>query len=152
MSGKHRVNRSNAKELTLDDYIHDIHLVWNTLDRQRSIYDTWLHTVHHVSKLGEQVRRGRFDKLLDELADTIMWFLTFVGRLQEPPKTRIIRIEEERLFYTPMSLTDTIWSKYPNICPVCFFRHYKSAKEDELWEKNVTVSSTHGKWKPGMNY
>lgn len=135
MSGKHRVNLNNAKELTIDDYIHDIHLVWNKLDQERSIYDTWLHTVHHVSKLGEQVRRGRFDKLLDELADTIMWFLTFVGKLQQSSETRIIRIEEERLFYTPMSLTDIIWSKYPNICPVCFFRHYNSAKEDELWGK-----------------
>ena len=135
MSGEHKVNLGNAKELTLDDYIHDIQLVWNRLDRERSIYDTWLHTVHHVSKLGEQVRRGRFDKLLDELADTIMWFLTFVGRLQQPAETRVIRIEEERLFYTSMSLTDIIWNKYPNICPVCFFRYYESANEDELWGK-----------------
>ncbi|MBA7633754.1 hypothetical protein ES703_41325 [subsurface metagenome] len=133
MSNKLKVSLINAKELTLDDYIHDIRIVWNRLDSERSIYDTWLHTVNHASKLGEEVRRGRFDKVLNELADITMWFLTFVGRLQESPKSRIIRIEEERLLYTPLSLTDIVWSKYPNICPVCFFRHYERSGENELW-------------------
>ena len=123
---------NNAKEVTLDDYIDDIRIVWNRLDAERSVYDTWLHTVNHAASCGEAVRRGHYRKLLDELADTVMWFLTFVGKLQHPPKERCIRIEEERLFYTPASLTDLVWRKYPYICPVCFFRLYQTVEEDEL--------------------
>jgi NTP pyrophosphatase (non-canonical NTP hydrolase) len=135
MQGKLKVTFSNAKELTLDDHIHDIQLIWNRLDSERPIYDTWLHTVNHASKLGEQVRRGRFNKLLDELGDTVMWFLTFVGKLQQPTDTRRVRIDEERLLYVPQSLSDIVWSKYPNLCPVCFFYYYESDRKDELWGK-----------------
>ena len=135
MRDKLKVSLNRAKDATLDDYIDDIQIVWNRLDSERSIYDAWLHAVNHAARFGEAVRRGHYRKLLDELADTIMWFLTFVGKLQQSPESRVIRIEEERLFYTSTSLTDIIWNKYPNICPVCFFRYYKSAKENELWGK-----------------
>lgn len=133
MLDKLKVNFSNAKEVTLDDYADDIQTVWNRLDSERSIYDTWLHTVNHVARFGEAVRRGRYRLLLDELADTVMWFLTFVGKLKQSPKARIIEIDEEYLLYTSKSLTDIVWGKYPNICPVCFFRHYKTVTtKDEL--------------------
>ena len=135
MVDQRKVKLSEAPNATLDDLIHDIRIVWAKKDAQRTIYDTLLHTVNHASKLGEQVRRGEYKGVLDELGDTVMWFLTLVGKLQQPVEHRSKTNPEALLFYTPLALTDIVWNKYPYVCPACFLRLSKENKEGEAWQR-----------------
>ncbi len=135
MVNQPKVKLSEAQNATLDDLIHDIRIVWAKKDAQRTIYDTLLHTVNHASKLGEQVRRGEYKGVLDELGDTVMWFLTLVGKLRQPIEHRSPTNREACLFYTPLALTDIVWNKYPYVCPACFLRLSKENKIGEAWQR-----------------
>lgn len=135
MADKLLVKWEEAHNATLDDLVHDIRIVWATKDAERTIYDTLLHTVHHASKLGEQVRRGEYQAVLDELGNTVMWFLTFVGKLQQSIEERQKERWEEHLFYTPLPLTDIVWNKYPYTCHACYLRLFKKGKQKEAWKR-----------------
>jgi NTP pyrophosphatase (non-canonical NTP hydrolase) len=135
MVDKRKVKLSEASNATLDDLIHDIRIVWAEKDTQRTIYDTLLHTVNHASKLGEQVRRGEYKGVIDELGDTVMWFLTLVGKLQQPIKERSKTNPETFLFYTTLALTDIVWNKYPYVCPACFHRLSKENRKEKAWQR-----------------
>lgn len=144
MVDQRKVKWSEAPNATLDDLIHDIQFVWARKDAQRTIYDTLLHTVNHASKLGEQVRRGEYQAVLDELGDTVMWFLTFVGKLQQPVKERRKTSREMLLFYTPLILTDVVWNKYPYTCPACFFRLAKENRGSGPWKRRCDCLLSSG--------
>jgi len=135
MVDQRKVKWSEASNATLDDLIYDIRIVWAKKDAQRTIYDTLLHTVNHASKLGEQVRRGEYKAVLDELGDIVMWFLTFVGKLQQRVEDRRKTSQEALLFYTPLTLTDLVWNKYPYTCPACFLRVNKKTKKSKPWKR-----------------
>lgn len=135
MVDQRKVRLSEAPNATLDDLIHDIRIVWAKKDAQRTVYDTLLHTVNHASKLGEQVRRGEYKGVLDELGDTVMWFLTLVGKLQQPVEHRSKTSREAFLFYTPLALTDIVWNKYPYVCPACFLRLSKENRKGDAWKR-----------------
>lgn len=129
------VKYEEAQNATLDDLVHDIRIVWATKDAERTIYDALLHAVHHASKLGEQVRRGEYQAVLDELGHTVMWFLTFVGKLQQPIGERQKERWEEHLFYTPLPLTDIVWNKYPYTCHACYLRLSKEERQEEAFKR-----------------
>lgn len=135
MVDQRKVKLITAPDATLDDLIQDIHIVWVKKDSQRTIYDTLLHTVNHASKLGEQVRRGEYKGVLDELGDTVMWFLTLVGKLQQPVEQRSKTNREAILFYTPRTLTDIVWNKYPYVCPACFLRLSRENTSVDPWKR-----------------
>jgi len=135
MVNQRKVKLSEAQNATLDDLIQDIRIVWARKDAQRTVYDTLLHTVNHASKLGEQVRRGEYKGVLDELGDTVMWFLTLVGKLQQPVEHRSPTNRETFLFYTPLALTEIVWNKYPCVCPACFLRLSKENRIGEAWNR-----------------
>ena len=135
MADKLLVKLEEAPNATLDDLVHDSRIVWAAKDTERTIYDTLLHMVHHASKLGEQVRRGEYQAILDELGNTVMWFLTFVGKLQQPIEERQKERWEEHLFYTPLRLTDIVWNKYPYTCHACYLRLFKERRQTEAWKR-----------------
>lgn len=134
MADKCIVKYEEAPNATLDDLVHDIQIVWATKDAERTIYDTLLHTVHHASKLGEQVRRGEYQAVLDELGNTVMWFLTFIGKIQQPIEERQKERWEEHLFYTPLPLMDIVWNKYPYTCHTCYLRLWKDGRQEEAFK------------------
>ena len=135
MPDEFRISLDTAANVTLDDWIHDIRIVWTRPDAKRSVYDALLHTVNHASKLGEQVRRGEFSNVLNEVGDTVMWFLTFVGKLQQQVRNRPKNSREERLFHVPLQLTEIGWNKYPYVCHACFSRLYKEGRQNESWKR-----------------
>ena len=135
MADKLLVKWEEAHNATLDNLVHDIRIVWSTKDAERTIYDTLLHTVHHASKLGEQVRRGEYQAVLAELGHTVMWFLTFVGKLQQPIEERQKERWEEHLFYTPLPLMDIVWNKYPYTCHACYLRLSNESRQEEAFKR-----------------
>ncbi len=135
MTNELSIGLAQASNATLDGLVHEIGIVWAKKHSQRTIYDSLLHTVNHVSKLGEQVRRGEYQGVINELGNTVMWFLTFVGKLQQPVEQRLKTGREELVFYTPITLTDIVWNKYPYTCPACFQRLTKENKQGDAWKR-----------------
>jgi|SRR3972149_2870140 len=120
-------------ELPLDEFVSVIPRIYSRLDASRSIWDVWLHANHHAAGIGEEARKRRpGGKLLEEIADTAMWLFTFVGKLQAPlgdPKPG--ERPEESLIRVSSSYSDLLWNKYPNMCPVCYWRRTQGERTRE---------------------
>ncbi len=112
-------------QIQLDELVEIIPGIYRNQDQKRSIWDVWLHANHHAAAIGEEVRKGITGRdLLTEIADFAMWLFTMVHKLvgqigvqnspNETPQETLIRIGR--------SYSDLLWSKYPRMCPVCYWR------------------------------
>jgi len=120
----------SAESASLDEWVEIVQSVWGEQDKNRSLYDIWLHAFRHASNVGEQVRQNRPLHILEELTHFVLWLLTFAGRahdrLGEPKPGE--RSPEESLFRVRYQYADLVWRKYPNRCPACF----DQARADEI--------------------
>ena len=119
------ITKDNIGKMSLDDFVDAVSGIYSKQDEKRSIWDIWFHATHHAASIGEEVRKQKpGDKLLEAVADFSMWLFTFVGKIKddvgvplgkpERPEESAIRISHE--------FSELIWNKYPNMCPVCFWR------------------------------
>lgn len=121
-----RITKANIGNMPLDEFVTAVAGIYETQDEKRSIWDIWLHTVNHAAAIGEEARKYKpGGKPLEEIADSSMWLLTFVGKIRGTfgsvaGKQRI----EESTIRTEVTLSDIIWNKYPMVCPVCFGRRF----------------------------
>lgn len=131
VSGR-KVHQRNYQKCSIDDYVHDAGLVWPT-DKQRSVFDLWCYVLNHAAKLGEAIRREEYAEAGHEIGRTTVWLFSFIARLQDPKKKGF-----DSVFYLETPLSEIIWNKYPNCCPVCY-------------EDRVVMPQLNGKDVPDWN-
>ena len=110
----------NPHEASIEEYAEVISNIWPQ-DKERPIWLVWIHVLSHATVVCEEVRKNRWHKVAKELAEVVVWWLTFVRRVtQEPPKnaTEAVKIVP----YVNSTPSDILWNKYPGVCPVCFGR------------------------------
>src|SRR5213593_3843511 len=113
MRDNRRVTTENFRRRGIDDFVNDFYYVFRDVDSRRSLRDIWMHTVEHASRLAEEIRRERYDRVQEELAGVAAWVMSFVansGTKQDPP---------EKMLRFVNGLSDIVWNKYPGCCPVC---------------------------------
>jgi NTP pyrophosphatase (non-canonical NTP hydrolase) len=111
---KPRVTLDNYLHASIDDFHEDFAAIWARDLGDRSAFDLWLHVVDHASRIARAVRRQRPPEVVDDLADTAVWLLSFIAYCQATQR------ETDRYFRFDESPSDIIWNKYPAICPACF--------------------------------
>lgn len=128
-----KIIKDSIGTVSLDKFVEIVAGIYYKQDKKRSVWDIWLHATHHAASIGEEVRKEKpEDKLLQEIADFCMWLFTFVGKIKgnigvplgnrpERPEESVIRLKYE--------FSDLIWNKYPNMCPVCFWRRISNGKD-----------------------
>jgi len=122
------ITQDNIGELPIDNFVEVVAGIYREQDKNRSIWDIWLHATHHAASIGEEARKYKpGTKLLVEIADFAMWLFTFVGKIKRPIGLEIDRhgIEASAIHTdNEKDFSDLIWYKYPKLCPVCFWRRY----------------------------
>lgn len=119
-----KVDLEHMDTCTFDQYLQDFVHIFKISDVERDATDLWLNVIHHGSKFAELIRRKETGQVLDELADVIVWTISFVAKLENPVKPF------DFLFKLDRNITDMLWEKYPAICPVCFERFCDSSFQD----------------------
>ena len=119
-----KITRDSIGTLPLDDFVEAVAGIYAEKDIKRSVWDVWLHTVHHAASIGEEARKYKpGEKLYVEIADFSMWLFTFVGKIRGPLGSQVkYQSEAESAIRTEVEFSDLIWNKYPRVCPVCFGR------------------------------
>lgn len=139
---EYKVTKSTRHICSIDDYVHDCGVIWPK-DPERPVFDIYYHVILHASKLGEALRRELYDDAIHEIGRTAMWLFSLVNKLQTT-KTGV-----DRIFLVSKTLSEVIWSKYPNCCPACFGRRIvlQSKKEENLtgWGGKLTPCSCFGR-------
>ncbi len=107
-------------EATIEEYAEAIAGIWPQ-DRQRPLWLLWIHVLSHATAVCEEVRRNRWHKVAKELAEVVVWWLTFVRRVCIPP-ARNVGDAAKIVPYIGSTPSDIVWFKYPRLCPVCFGR------------------------------
>jgi len=108
------VTYPNRYTASIDDYISDALWIWHRDAKERTVFDLWLHVVDHCSRLVEAVRKERPKEVIDDLANTFMWFLSFIAQTHQSENDLDIH------FLLRIMPSDIIWNKYPARCPACF--------------------------------
>jgi len=116
--------------------VHDAGLIWPA-DKKRSVFDLWCYVLNHAAKLGEAIRREEYAEAGHEIGRTAVWLFSFIAKLQDPNKKG-----SDSLFSTATPLSEMIWNKYPNCCPVCY-EHFvvipqlKDKKDVKEWNGKI---------------
>lgn len=119
-----KITKDSIGKMALDEFITAVAGIYDRKDKARSIWDIWLHTVHHAASIGEEARKYKPGRnLYKEIADFSMWLFTFAGKIRSPMGVRARReTVEASTIRTEVAFSDLIWNKYPRVCPVCFGR------------------------------
>lgn len=128
MSNGLRITYEDRANRSLDDYVQNVKAIWSARDAERGTLDVWLHVINHASKLGEAARKHDHAEIREHLAHFLMWFLTFVGKL-ETNSVRFHNPEDRLMVIENATLDDIAWEKYPGICPFCFFKLPEASRE-----------------------
>jgi NTP pyrophosphatase (non-canonical NTP hydrolase) len=140
------LSHGNVGQMPLDEYVAVVARIYSKHDNHRSIWDVWLHTLHHAAGVAEQIRRGAADKDLHiEIADFSLWLFTLVLKLtgrfgqsdgrSETPVESLIRIQN--------NCSDLLWHKYPKTCPSCYARRIAVGRigEESLYPRACECST-----------
>lgn len=122
VSMQHRVKANQIGSCSIDDWVADCNVIW-PMDADRPVFDVYYRVILHGSKLGESLRRELYDETVHELGRMTIWLLSLVSKLRKVDKG----IDAVARLTTPLS--EMIWNKYPNCCPVCFEHRYIGKKE-----------------------
>jgi NTP pyrophosphatase (non-canonical NTP hydrolase) len=123
----HRVPLSKIGSCSIDDYVADCHTIW-TKDRERPVFDIYYRVTLHGSKLGEALRLELYDDAVHELGRVTIWLLSLVSKLGNVDES------PDSVFGLKTALSEIIWNKYPNCCPVCFEYSYIVKEERDKWK------------------
>jgi NTP pyrophosphatase (non-canonical NTP hydrolase) len=130
-----KITRGQVGNLPLDEFLTAVAGIYSGQDKNRSVYDIWLHATHHAASIGEEVRKFKpGEKLFKEIADFAMWLFTFVGKINIPlgSASNPHGIEESTIrVRNKIKFSDIIWNKYPSLCPVCFWRRFQKTGKIE---------------------
>jgi NTP pyrophosphatase (non-canonical NTP hydrolase) len=131
---QYRVTAENRGLCSIDDYVEDCGVIW-VKDPERPVSDLYYHVISHASKLGEAIRRELYDDARHQLGRLAIWLFSLVKKLRSDKQGG------DAIFTVSTTLSEIIWTKYPNCCPVCFGREYAlpviRGEQKEEWHGNV---------------
>lgn len=108
------VTYENYRKTCLDSFHNDFAEIWARDTSERSVFDLWLHVVDHASRIARAIRRQEPPAVIDDIADTTVWLMSFCAYCQTRSGT------SEANFHFNESPAEIIWQKYPGTCPACF--------------------------------
>src|SRR4051794_19863121 len=108
------VTYDNFLRAKIDEFHNDFARIWARDACDRSTFDLWLHVVDHTSRIARAVRRQDPPAVVDDVADTTVWLMSFIAQCQstQPAAT-------EACFKFEQQPSEIIWQKYPGMCPGC---------------------------------
>lgn len=108
------VRYSRRHSASIDHFHSDFASIWARDQDDRTVFDLWLHVVDHAARVARAVRLDEPANVMDDLADTTVWTMSFLAQCQSSQNPLDV------YFRIPYSLSDLLWNKYPGICPSCF--------------------------------
>lgn len=108
------INYDNYRNASIDDFYKDFTNIWRRDLDERSIFDLWLHIVDHASRVAKAVKRENPPAIIDDIADTTVWLLSFISFLENQP------LNNHFISFPGINPSKIIFDKYPAICPACF--------------------------------
>lgn len=143
------VSWDKRNRASIDDYAWDIQQIWPR-DLERPVLYQWLGVVAHATALIEEVRKGAWGDVAVELAEVFVWWLSFISRLNQSPNIEICERSDlslsDTIFFLNCSVSDVVWSKFPNVCPVCFGHDLLVREKGEETAKRMIVEETKGEF------
>lgn len=109
---KSNITYSNYREATLTEFYEDFLNIWERDFEERSLFDLWLHTVDHASRIARAVRQENPPVIIDDIADTTVWLMSFIAFCESSNNSLNDNLLEE-----PSLI---LWKRYPGVCPSCF--------------------------------
>jgi NTP pyrophosphatase (non-canonical NTP hydrolase) len=116
----HTISGVKTQSASIDDLAEAVRKIWGQRDTVRPPLVQWLGVVAHTSRLVEFVRRTHWDKVVIEIGEIFVWWLSFLNRLAQEPVANNALALTNAVLYVPGKVSDIIWAKYPGVCPVCF--------------------------------
>ena len=145
MSQAATVSWEQRDSASIDAYALDIQEIWPR-DLKRPVLYQWLGVVSHATTLIEEVRKGAWGDVALELAEVFVWWLGFINRLNQPPNAQICEHSDlnlsDAVFFLNCPVSDVVWSKFPNVCPVCFGYHLLIQEVGEKTAKRMIVEGS----------
>lgn len=111
---KPRVTFDRYAVATIDEYHSDFAAIWARDASERTAYDLWLHVVDHVSRIARAIRRQEPPAVIDDVADSFVWILSFIAYCQIAGKH-----QHDPWYSFTASPSQLLWTKYPGMCPSC---------------------------------
>jgi NTP pyrophosphatase (non-canonical NTP hydrolase) len=105
----------NFRVASIDDFHGDFSDIWARDATERNTFDLWLHVVDHASRIARAIRKQNPAAVIDDLADTLVWLMSFIAQCQ-----KLDTNGPESCFRFDDTPSDIIWQKYPAICPGCY--------------------------------
>ncbi len=127
-----RVRHSTRYSVSIDDYQADFASIWHRDLSERSAFDQWLHVIDHASRVGRAIRIDNVAGVIDDLADTAAWLMSFIEQCRSSQNPLDVHFR-----FTSLT-SDLIWNKFPGQCASCF--------DDDLlrYTNNDTVELDRG--------
>ncbi len=119
------INRDNVDSATIEEYATDIAGIWGERDLARPVMLHWLNVVKHATFLIEEVRKKTYDKIVLEIAEVFVWWLSFINRInftipEDTPSSSSELDLTNAVLSVSCEPSDIIWNKFPGCCPVCY--------------------------------
>jgi NTP pyrophosphatase (non-canonical NTP hydrolase) len=128
----------NPGEASIEEYAEVIGSIWPQ-DLDRPIWLSWIHVLSHATIACEEVRKNRWHRVAKELAEVVVWWLTFTRQVTRPPKKMS---EPDRLVpFIGSTASDIVWYKFPRLCPVCLGRWLADHCTNETSDPAALISS-----------
>src|SRR5438105_1965276 len=120
--------RSTVGRMQLDDYVEIVPDIYGKTDQYRSLWDVWLHALHHAASIAEMARKEDFAELSTEIADFTLWLLTTVHKLEGKAGDRKAHeTSQESILRVSTTASALVWKRYPAICPWCYWERTQKA-------------------------
>jgi NTP pyrophosphatase (non-canonical NTP hydrolase) len=97
---------------SLDDWEAEFDEIFGRVDSQRSLADMWLLMMEDAAQLAEAIRREKYTDGLRKLSRVFGWTCSFVARCRASDM-------RDTAFCLDKPLSEIVWQKYPNCCPLC---------------------------------
>ncbi|HET6979290.1 MAG TPA: hypothetical protein VFI24_23365 [Pyrinomonadaceae bacterium] len=126
-----KVDWANRHNASIDDYLSEAAFIWERDRTERTVTDLWLNVIAHTNHVVKNARLSQPKQVIDSLADTMMYLLSFLSQCRYSAKPEDIAL---RLTTEP---SDLIWNKYPATCPACLddtLETLLSSKNSDLQE------------------
>jgi NTP pyrophosphatase (non-canonical NTP hydrolase) len=136
MSPERKVNEANRSNVTFDEYIDDFAQIYLKTDAKRDVTDVLLNLVMHTSRVSEAVRRNQSAAILERLSEVVAWLLSLVAKRRAAKDH-----PTDKVFYSPIPMTEIIWEKYPAQCPTCIEREVTREELEKLGGSGSTDES-----------
>lgn len=120
-----KITKTTSGSIPLQQFASRVTKVYQAKDTMRSIWDVWCHTAHHAAAVSQVFRVDQCStELITEIADFSVWLFTLAEKLKGVVGDRSSphESEQETLIRVKQDCASILWSRYPGICPACYWR------------------------------